>query len=274
VTAQSTQEERAAAFLELHHGDRPLLMPNPWDQGSVKLLESLGFLALATTSGGFAASLGRLDGRVTREEALGHAALLAATTDLPVSADLENCFADDPGGVADTIDGAIAAGLSGCSVEDFTRNADDPIYGIDLATERVAAAAEVAHRGPVHLVLTARAENYLHGRPDIDDTIARLRAYQDAGADVLFAPGLTTVEDIQQVVASVDRPLNVVARPTLPSVDQLAELGVRRISVGQAFAYRGYGAAVEAARELLDDGTFGFMELAAVGVTAGRSAFS
>jgi len=270
----SNQEERAAAFLQLHHGDRPLLLPNPWDQGSAKLLESLGFQALATTSGGFAATLGRLDGQVTRDEALGHAALMSATTGLPVSADLENGFADDPGGVADTIEGAIAAGLSGCSIEDFTRNPEAPIYELGLAAQRIAAAAEVAHRGPVHLVLTARAENYLHGRPDIDDTIARLRAYQDAGADVLFAPGLTAAADIRQVVESVDRPLNVVARAGLPSVAQLAELGVRRISVGQAFAYRGYGAAVEAAREFLQDGTYGFMELAGLGVKSGRAAFT
>jgi 2-methylisocitrate lyase-like PEP mutase family enzyme len=270
---QTSQTERAAEFLRLHHGDRPLLLPNPWDRGSAKLLESMGFLALATTSGGFAATLGRLDGRVTRDEALEHAAVISAATGLPVSADLENGFTDDPAAVAETIDGAIGAGLAGCSIEDYTRNPDDPIYELGLATERIAAAAEAAHRGPVHLVLTARAENYLHGRPDIDDTIARLRAYQDAGADVLFAPGLTAAADIRRVVESVDLPLNVVARPTLPSVAELAELGVRRISVGQSFAYRGYGATVEAARELLQDGTFGFMELAAVGVTAGRAAF-
>jgi 2-methylisocitrate lyase-like PEP mutase family enzyme len=249
-------------------------MPNPWDQGSAKLLASLGFQALATTSGGFAATLGRRDGHVTRAEALGHAALIAAATELPMSADLENGFADDPAGVADTIEGAIAAGLSGCSIEDFTRDPEAPIYELGLATERIAAAVEVAHRGPVHLVLTARAENYIHGRPDLDDTIMRLRAYQDAGADVLFAPGLVTPSDIRQVVESLRRPLNVVARASLPSVAQLAELGVRRISVGQAFAYRGLGATVEAARELLEDGTYSFMELAGVGVKAGREAFT
>jgi len=272
--AQSTQVELAAAFLQLHHGDRPLLLPNPWDQGSAKLLASLGFQALATTSGGFAATLGRLDGDVTRGEALAHAALIATATELPLSADLENGFADDPAGVADTIEEAIAAGLSGCSIEDFTRNAEAPIYELALAVERIAAAAEVAHRGPVHFVLTARAENYIHGRPNLDDTIARLRAYQDAGADVLFAPGLITPADIRHVVESVQRPLNVVARSGLPSVEQLAELGVRRISVGQAFAYRGYGATVEAARELLEDGTYGFLDLAGVGVKAGQAAFS
>ncbi len=273
VTAQSSQQERAAAFLRLHHDDRPLLLPNPWDRGSVKLLESLGFQALATTSGGFAATLGRLDGQVSRDEALGHAALISAATVLPVSADLEDGFAADPAGVADTIEKAIAAGLSGCSIEDFTRNPEDPIHDLGLAVERIAAAVEVAHRGPVHLVITARAENHIHGRPDLDDTITRLRAYQYAGADVLFAPGLTAAADIRRVVESVDRPLNVVTRPNLPSVAQLAELGVRRISVGQAFAYRAYGAAVEAAHELLQDGTYGFMELAGIGVSAGRAAF-
>jgi len=268
------QAERAAAFLQLHDGDKPLLIPNPWDQGSAKLLASLGFKALATTSGGFAASLGRLDGHVTRDEALGHAALIAAATDLPVSADLENCFADDPAGVADTIQRAIAVGLCGCSVEDYTRDPAAPIYELALATERVAAAAEAAHRGPVQLVLTARAENHIHGIHDLDDTIARLRAYEEAGADVLFAPGLTRPEDIRQVVESVSRPLNVVTRAGLPSVAELEALGVRRISVGQAFAYGGYGALVEAARELLDDGTYSFMARAAAGVAAGRSAFT
>lgn len=272
--AQSTQVERAAAFLELHHGDRPLLLANPWDQGSAKLFASLGFQALATTSGGFAATLGRLDGHVTREEALGHAALIAAATELPVSADLENGFADDSDGIAVTIAGAIAAGLCGCSIEDFTRDPQAPIYELGLAAERIAAAAEVAHRGPVRLVLTARAENYIHGRPDLDDTIARLRAYEEAGADVLFAPGLTMLAEIRQVVESVQRPVNVVTRVGLPAVAELAAIGVRRISVGQAFAYRGYGAAIEAAREFLEDGTYSFMEPARIGVKAGQAAFT
>jgi 2-methylisocitrate lyase-like PEP mutase family enzyme len=273
MDAQATQVERAAAFLQLHHGDRVLLMPNAWDAGSAKLLASMGFEALATTSGGFAATLGRLDGEVTRDEALAHSAVIAAATDLPVSADLENCFADDPAGVAETVALAIATGLSGCSVEDFTRSPDDRIYDIGLAAERVAAAVEVAHRGPVHLVLTARAENHIRGNPDLEDTIARLRAYQDAGADVLFAPGLTTLEEISRVVEAIDRPLNVVTRTGLPSVAELAAVGVRRISVGQAFAYGGYGATVEAAQELLADGTYGFMARATAGVKAGRTAF-
>ena len=191
-----------------------------------------------------------------------------------MSADLENCFADDPAGVATTIEGAIATGLSGCSVEDFSGNPDTRIYELGLAAERVAAAAEAAHSGPVHLVLTARAENHIHGVSDLDDTIARLRAYQEAGADVLFAPGLTTAADIRRVVESVRLPLNVVTRPGLPSVGELAALGVRRISVGQAFAYGGYGATAEAAREFLEQGTYGFMDRAAAGVKAGREAFT
>ncbi len=273
-TAGSTQAERAAAFLELHHADRPLLLPNPWDQGSARLLASLGFRALATTSSGFAATLGRLDGQVTRDEALEHASLVASATALPVSADLENGFVDDPADVADTVNRAIAAGLSGCSIEDFTRNPEAPIYDIGLAAERIAAAAEAAHRGPVHLVLTARAENYLHGHPDLEETIARLRAYQEAGADVLFAPGLTLPDEIRQVVDSVNLPVNVVTRIGLPTVAELASLGVSRISVGQAFAFAGLGAVVKAAREFLEDGTYGFMELALTGGTAARSSFS
>src|SRR5439155_7128325 len=174
-----------------------LLLPNPWDRGSAVLLASLGFEALATTSSGFAATLGRLDGSVSREEAVEHAASIVEATGLPVSADLENGFADEPEEVAETVRLAVRAGLAGCSIEDFTRRDDDPIYDARLAAERVAAAAEAARAGPVHLVLTARAENHAHGRDDLDDTIARLQAYQEAGADVLFAPGLVRIEDIR-----------------------------------------------------------------------------
>ena len=233
---------KARRFLELHHGERPLLMPNPWDQGSARLLAWLGFRALATTSSGFAATLGRLDGSVTRDEALGHAAAIVQATELPVSADLENGFADDPAGTAETVRLALGAGLAGCSVEDATGDRDTPIYAAGLAAERVQAAAEAAHQGPVHLVLTARAENYLHGRPDLADTIVRLQAYQDAGADVLYAPGLTRLEEIRQLVASVDRPVNVLARPGVPSVGELAAAGVGRVSVGGAFAFAAVGA--------------------------------
>jgi 2-methylisocitrate lyase-like PEP mutase family enzyme len=272
---QATQAERAARFLSLHGGrDRsPLLIPNPWDVGSARLLAALGFEALATTSAGFAATLGRRDGSVTRAEAIAHSTTIVAATDLPVSADLENGFAHDPDGVAETVRLAIAAGLAGCSIEDFAPGKDDPIYELGAARERVAAAAAVAHGGDVHLVLTARAENYLHERPDLADTIARLQAYQMAGADVLYAPGLTRLEDIRQVVASVDRPVNVLALPGAPPVAELASVGVGRVSVGSAFAMVALGAVVKAARELQDQGTYGFWEAAAAASQITGTAF-
>jgi 2-methylisocitrate lyase-like PEP mutase family enzyme len=271
VSAQ--QGQRAQRFLTLHRPGAPLLLPNPWDAGSAKLLASLGYEALATTSSGHAATLGRLDGSVTREEAIAHAAEIVAATELPVSADLENAFGDEPADVAQTIALALDAGLAGCSVEDYTGGDDDPIYELGLARERVAAAAEVAHAGPVHLVLTGRAENHLHGRADLGDTIARLQAYQEAGADVLYAPGLADSEDIRRVVTSVDRPVNVLARPGAPSVSELASLGVSRISVGGAFAFAALGALIEAARELREQGTYGFAKRSAVGVRGARAAF-
>src|SRR5690349_6544455 len=260
-------------FRALHDGDGPLLLPNPWDAGSAKLLASLGFEALATTSSGFAATLGRLDGSVTRDEALAHSATIVQATDLPVNADLENCFADDPAGVAETVRLAVETGLAGCSVEDFARRSDDPIYPAGLAAERVAAAAEAAHAGPVRLVLTARAENLLHGRIDLADTIARLQAYQEAGADVLYAPGLQSLDDIRSVVSSVDRPVNVLALPNAPTIAELAAVGVKRVSVGGAFAYVALGAVTEAARELREDGTYGFWKGAGAGSKAARAAF-
>jgi 2-methylisocitrate lyase-like PEP mutase family enzyme len=265
--------ELAERFLDLHRSGDPLLIPNPWDAGSAKLLASLGFEALATTSSGFAATLGRVDNSVTREEALAHSAAIVAATPLPVSADLENGFADDAEGVAETVRGAVDAGLAGCSIEDSTGREDDPIYPAALAAERVAAAVEAAHAGPVHLVLTARSENYLRGRPDLGDTIARLQAFQEAGADVLYAPGLTDIDDIATLVGSVDRPVNVLAWPGAPQVSELARVGVRRVSVGGAFAFAALGAAVRAARELLDDGSYGFWDDARLGVQAARSAF-
>lgn len=268
-----SQASRAEQFLALHDGPAPLLLPNPWDQGSARLLASLGFRALATTSSGYAATLGRLDGSVTRDEALGHAELIVESTELPVSADLENAFADEPDGVADTIARAVRTGLAGASVEDYTGRADEPIYDRGLAVERVAAAAQAAHTGPVRLVLTARAENYLHGRSDLADTIARLQAYQEAGADVLYAPGLARPEDIGQVVSAVDRPVNVLALSGGPPVAELAELGVRRVSVGGAFAFVALGAVVEAARELLDAGTYGYTARMVTGARAAHEAF-
>jgi 2-methylisocitrate lyase-like PEP mutase family enzyme len=267
-------DDLAARFLALHHAAEPLLLPNPWDRGSAKLLASLGFEALATTSSGFAATLGRLDGSVTRGEALEHAASIVDATDLPVSADLENAFAHEPAGVADTVALAAAAGLAGCSVEDFSGRPDHPIYDAALAAERIAAAAEAAHRAPVHLVLTARAENHLHGRHDLADTIARLQAFQDAGADVLYAPGVSDLADVRELVASVDRPVNVLARPGGPTVAELAEAGVSRISLGGALAFAALGAVVDAAREMLDAGTFAFWDQARTGYLAARAAFA
>ncbi|HEX9541270.1 MAG TPA: isocitrate lyase/phosphoenolpyruvate mutase family protein [Streptosporangiaceae bacterium] len=268
-----SQADKAELFRALHEGPEPLLLPNPWDAGSAKLLASLGFAALATTSSGFAATLGRLDGSVTREEALGHAALVAAATSLPVSADLENAFADEPDGVAETIRMAVQAGLAGCSVEDFTGQPGSPIYDIGLATDRVAAAAAAAQAGLVRLVVTARAENYLHGLPDLADTITRLQAYQEAGADVLYAPGLTSLDEVRQVVREVDLPVNVLAMRGGPTVSELASAGVRRVSVGGAFAFAALGALVEAARELREQGTYGYLERAAVGRSAVGAAF-
>jgi 2-methylisocitrate lyase-like PEP mutase family enzyme len=272
--ADSTdQADRARRFLDLHRAGKPLLMPNPWDAGSARLLASLGYESLATTSSGFAATLGRLDGSVTREEALEHAATIQSAVEVPVSADLENAFADEPAAVAETVTAAIGAGLAGCSVEDFTAREQDPIYDRGLAAERVAAAAEAAHSGPVHLVLTARAENFLHGRKDLADTIARLQAYEEAGADVLFAPGLSRSEDIRAVVSSVGRPVNVLAWPGAPNVSELAELGVGRVSVGGAFAFAALAGLIDAATELRDQGTYGYLERVRSGLEGVRSAF-
>jgi 2-methylisocitrate lyase-like PEP mutase family enzyme len=264
----------ADRFRDLHRGDRPLLMPNPWDRGSAVLLASLGFEALATTSSGFAATLGRLDGMVTRDEAIAHAAEIVEAVDVPVSADLENGFADDPSEVAETVRLAIEAGLAGCSIEDYSGNESDTIYEPGLAAERVAEAAEAAHSGSSgRLVLTARAENHVHGRDDLADTIARLQSFEEAGADVLFAPGVRELDQIRELTASVNLPVNVLVLPGMPSVSELAEAGVSRISVGGAFAFAAYGAAVAAGRELLDSGTYSYWETAAAGAKATREAF-
>jgi 2-methylisocitrate lyase-like PEP mutase family enzyme len=269
----TTQADKARQFLALHRPGEPLLLPNPWDLGSARLLAAMGFQALATTSSGFAASLGRNDGSVSREEALVHAAVIVAATDLPVSADLENAFAHEPGAVAETIRLAIEVGLAGGSVEDFTGRQDDPIYDPRFAAERVAAAAQAAHAGPAPFVLTARAENYLHGRPDLADTIARLQAYQEAGADVLYAPGLRDISDISRLIREVDRPVNVLATAGAPPVAELAAAGVSRISVGGSFAFAALGALVAAATELRDQGTYGYQTASAVGRQAVIRAF-
>ncbi|HJS94062.1 MAG TPA: isocitrate lyase/phosphoenolpyruvate mutase family protein [Solirubrobacteraceae bacterium] len=269
----ATQADKAEQFLKLHRKGEPLLMPNAWDVGSAGILAWLGFKALATTSSGHAATLGKLDGGVTREEALAHATELSAGTDLPVSADLENAFADEPDGVAETIRGAKATGLAGCSVEDYSGNPETGIYERGLARERVVAAAEIAHSGSVRMVLTARAENLIRGRDDLADTIERLQSYQEAGADVLFAPGLKSAQDIRQVVESVDLPVSVLAVPGTPGTAELAALGVARVSVGGAFAFAALGGLREAAEELRDRGTYGYLERSALGGQAARAAF-
>jgi 2-methylisocitrate lyase-like PEP mutase family enzyme len=262
----SERPDSRRRFLELHSSERPLLLPNPWDLGSARLLAYLGFRALATTSGGFAASLGRLDGNLRREEAIAHAVAVGTASGLPVSADLENCFADDPEGVAETVALARDAGIAGCSVEDWSGS---EIYEPELAVERVAAAAEAAHAAEEPLVLTARAENHAHSRHDLEDTIARLVAYQDAGADVLFAPRLRGIEQIRAVLEAIERPLSVLVWQNVPTVAELAGAGVSRVSVGSTFALAAYGALVEAARELQSAGTYGFLERAAVGYLEG-----
>ena len=246
--------ERRRRFAELHARDRLFVMPNPWDVGSARLLESLGFEALATTSAGLAWSLGSLDGQVTRDELVDHVVSVAAATDLPLNVDSERCFPDDSGGVAETVRLLGEAGAAGCSIEDW-----NPVAGriedVPLAVERVAEAAEAAHAFDPPLVLTGRAENHLHGVDDLDDTIARLVAYRDAGADCVYAPALTTSEQIAAVVEAAGVPVNVLALPVAPSIPELAELGVRRVSTGGLLAAAAYGALADAARELAGEGT-------------------
>jgi 2-methylisocitrate lyase-like PEP mutase family enzyme len=244
--------EMAERFLALHHGDGPLLMANVWDQGSAALLASLGFAALATTSSGHAASLGRLDYGVSRDEALGHAAELCTAVDLPVSADLEDCFPHQPGGVAETIRRAAAAGLAGCSIEDWDQTGET-LLGVERAAELVALAAEQAHAPGARLVLTARAENHIRGNPDLDDTITRLQAYAAAGADVLYAPGLRSVEEIRAVCAAVSKPVNVLALGGL-SLAEIVDAGAQRVSVGGGLTWVAVKAMADAATAIRDAG--------------------
>jgi 2-methylisocitrate lyase-like PEP mutase family enzyme len=249
--------DRRLRFRELHAREELFVMPNPWDVGSARLLESLGFEALATTSAGFAWSLGRLDQTVTREELVAHVAALAAATTVPLNVDSERCYPGDPGGVAQTVSLLAEAGAAGCSIEDY-----DPATGkveeVALAAERVAIAAEAAHALREPLVLTGRAENHIRGVDDLDDTIARLVAYRDAGADVVYAPGLADSEQIRTVVEAVGVPVNVLALPAGPSVSELARIGVRRVSTGGLLAGVAYGALVAGARELQAEGTSGY----------------
>lgn len=266
-----TQSEKAAAFRRLHEGPGAFVIPNPWDAGTALILAALGFEALATTSSGVALSLGRRDGEaaVSRDEALRNAAAIIQATPLPVSADLENGFGDDPETVAETIRMAAEAGLVGCSIEDATMRPHDPIYPMSQAVERVAAAVEAARSLPFPFTLTARAENFLHGRSDLDDTIARLRAFEAAGADVLYAPGLGTVELVRAVCAAVSKPVNVLATRHF-TVPQLAEAGVRRVSLGGTFSRAALSAFVVAAHEVHDHGSFTFLEGAASGAELAR----
>jgi len=256
----ATQAEKGAAFYALHHRPRAFLIPNPWDMGSARVLAQLGFEALATTSSGFAFTMGKPDGAVSREATLAHVAAIVSATDLPVSADLENGFGDRPEDAAETIRLGAAAGLAGGSIEDSTRRVDQPVYDIEHAAERIRAAADVARSLPFRFTLTARAENHIVGRPDLGDTIRRLQAYQEAGADVLYAPGLTSREEIAQLVRSVDRPVNVLGGlgPAPLSLAELSEIGVKRVSTGGWLARAAQGAFLRAARELLEVGTFGF----------------
>ena len=265
--------DAARAFLDLHVPGRPLLLPNPWDVGSARLLVSLGFKALATTSSGHAATLGRLDGGVTRDEAISHAAAIAAAVapdGIPVSADLEHGFFDEPEDVAETAELAAAAGLAGFSIEDSTGVSNAPIYEAPLAAERVAAAVGAAGE---RSIVTARCEMYLHGQRDLESVIDRLRSYGAAGAHVLFAPGVIDLDEVRTLVSAVDKPVNVLAMPGAPSVAELAEAGVARVSVGGAFAFAAYGALVEAATELRDAGTYGYRDRSSIGAKVVRDAF-
>ncbi len=257
-----TQLEKGSTFRALHQRESAFIIPNPWDVGTTRLLARLGFEALATTSAGYAFSIGQRDNTVGRDKMMAHVRDIVAATDLPVSADLENGFGDDPETVAETIRLAAAAGLVGGSIEDSTTRRDDPIYELERAVERIRAAADVARALPFSFTLTARAENYLFGRRDLNDTIKRLQAYQQAGADVLYAPGLASKEDIAAVVSSLDRPVNVLmglAGVSL-SLAELSEIGVKRVSVGSVLSRVALGAFLRAAQEMRDHGTFTFGE--------------
>ena len=260
-----SRAEKIVNFRALHERPGSFVIPNPWDVGTARVLASLGFEALATTSAGLAFSLGLPEGVVPREQALAHCRDIVAATDLPVSADLEKGFGDDPDSVAETIRAAAETGLSGCSIEDFSGRPEDPIFAFNHAVERIAAAVEATRSLSHGFVLTARAENFLHGRPDLDDTIRRLQAFEAAGADVLYAPGLKSLDDIRTVCSAVSRPVNVVMG--LPGVTfgmaELAEAGAKRISVGSAFARLAFGALIRAAREIAEQGTFTFSKDAA-----------
>jgi 2-methylisocitrate lyase-like PEP mutase family enzyme len=259
------QHDKGAVFRALHQRDGAFIIPNPWDVGSARILARLGFEALASTSAGFAFSMGLPDGRVGRDPSMAHVASIASATDLPVSADLENGFGDDAETVAETIRMAGAVGLAGGSIEDLSSRTGGALYEIEHAAERIRAAADAARALPHPFTLTARAENYLVGRSDLRDTITRLQAYQEAGADVLYAPGLTSREDIAAVVRSVDRPVNVVMglQGVQLDLESLSALGVKRVSVGSALSRAALGAFLRAAHEMRERGSFTFANDAA-----------
>ena len=258
-----TQLQKAEKFRELHKRAGAFVIPNPWDAGSARILASLGFEALTTTSAGLAFTLGRRDGAATRAETLANARAIVDATDLPVAADLENGFGDSPRDAAETIRLAGEnAGLVGGSIEDASRDPRKPIYEFEHAVERVAAAVEATRALSFPFVLVGRAENYLHGRPDLDDTIRRLQAYEKAGADALYAPGISSAADIRTVCSSVSKPVNFLVSSSGPSytVAELATLGVKRISLGSALSRAALGALVRAAREIQQSGTFKFLD--------------
>jgi 2-methylisocitrate lyase-like PEP mutase family enzyme len=252
-----TQKEKAERFKALHERKGAFIIPNPWDIGSARLLAGLGFEALATTSAGFANSLGRLDGQVARDEVIEHCRSLSAATELPISADLENCFADDPAEVGETIRLGARGGIVGGSIEDYSGEPSNRIYDFGLAVERVHAAVEAARALDFPFTLTARAENLIRGKNDLDDTIRRLQAFEAAGADVLYAPGLTTLDEVRAVAGALTKPVNVLA-PLLKGVTvaQLAEAGAGRISVGGALARAALTALLRACAEMREAGSF------------------
>lgn len=266
----TTLTGKAADFLALHTPGDPLLQPNAFDAGSARILESLGFKAIATTSSGAAGTLGKLDGHMLEAEVLAHCAELSRAVTIPVAADYENGFADDPADVAESIRRACETGLAGASIEDWSGSA---IYDKALAVERVAAAAEAARNGKTQLVLTARAENLIHGVDDLADSIARAQAFQEAGADVIFVTGIRTLEQVKAVVSSVERPVNVLVSSGCPSVAELAEAGVARISVGGSLMYAAYAAVIAAVTELRDEGSYGYSDAIAAHRDAIRTAF-
>ena len=257
-----TQEEKARLFRELHENPGCFVIPNPWDIASARILAGLGFQALATSSAASACAIGRRDGGLTRDEALAHARMIVEATDLPVSADLEKGFGDEPETVAETIRLAASAGLAGCTIEDATGDRARPLYDFDLAVERIAAAAEAAHALPFPFMLTARAHNLLFGAASLDETVARLQAYEKAGADVLFAPGLPGLEAVRRVCGALSKPLNFMAgiKGKSFSVAELAAAGVKRISLATSLYRAAMSGFLEAAREVRERGSFDFVE--------------